>query len=86
MSLLIGAIGIANVMFISVTERTRDRLRRALGAKRQEVLLRFLLEAAFLSGHRRRRRRRHRSPRHRPATLVVTGFSAVAPFWAPPGS
>ena len=49
-SLLIGAIGIANVMFISVTERTREiGLRLAVGARRGQVLVQFLLEAAFLS-------------------------------------
>lgn len=50
-SLVIGGIGIANVMIIAVTERTREiGIRRALGAPRRAVLRQFLLEAAFLSG------------------------------------
>jgi putative ABC transport system permease protein len=49
-SLLIGGIGIANVMIIGVTERTREiGVRMALGAERSEVLQQFLLEAALLS-------------------------------------
>jgi putative ABC transport system permease protein len=49
-SLLIGGIGIANVMIIGVTERTREiGVRMALGAERGEVLQQFLLEAAILS-------------------------------------
>jgi putative ABC transport system permease protein len=49
-SLLIGGIGIANVMVIGVTERTREiGVRMALGAERTEVLTQFLLEAALLS-------------------------------------
>ncbi|HBL25752.1 MAG TPA: hypothetical protein DD490_02840 [Acidobacteria bacterium] len=50
-SLLIGGIGIANVMIIAVTERTREiGIRRAIGARRGEVLGQFLLESAILSG------------------------------------
>lgn len=82
-SLLIGAIGIANVMFISVTERTREvGLRRALGARRREVLLQFLLEAAFLSGIGGIAGVTAALVIGLLLTFVVTGFSAVAPLWA----
>ena len=82
-SLLIGGIGIANVMIIAVTERTREiGVRRALGARRSEVLRQFLLEAAFLAGTGGLAGVLVASLLGLLVTLFAPGFSAVAPAWA----
>lgn len=82
-SLVIGGIGIANVMIISVTERTREiGVRLAIGAKRHEVQRQFLLEAALLSGAGGLAGVVLASALGVVAALVAPTFPAAPPLWA----
>lgn len=82
-SLIIGGIGIANVMIISVTERTREiGVRIAIGARRSEVRWQFLFEAAILAGSGGLAGVAVALGIGLLASFVAPAFPAMPPLWA----
>ncbi len=82
-SLVIGGIGIANVMIISVTERTREiGVRLAVGARRGEVRRQFLAEAAILSGAGGAMGVAIAGALGAVAALISPAFPSTPPLWA----